>query len=59
MTAQNALFAHDLTGKRVLVLVPHADDEVNAAGAILPAFAAMGADCYICYSTNGDFCFRA
>ncbi len=19
----------------------------------------MGADCYICYSTNGDFCFRA
>lgn len=32
MTAQNALFAHDLTGKRVLVLVPHADDEVNAAG---------------------------
>ena len=32
MTAQNALFTHDLTGKRVLVLVPHADDEVNAAG---------------------------
>lgn len=59
MTAQNALFTHDLTGKRVLVLVPHADDEVNVAGGILPAFAAMGADCYICYSTNGDFCFRA
>ena len=40
--------------RRVLVLVPHQDDELNIAGQILPTFLNAGYECKICFSTNGD-----
>lgn len=39
---------------RLLVLVPHQDDELNIAGQILPFFIEEGYECRICFSTNGD-----
>lgn len=40
--------------RRVLVLVPHQDDELNIAGQILPTLLDAGYECKICFSTNGD-----
>lgn len=39
---------------KLLVLVPHQDDELNIAGQVLPTFLDAGYDCRICFSTNGD-----
>lgn len=39
---------------RLLVLVPHQDDELNIAGQVLPTFLEAGYECKICFSTNGD-----
>lgn len=39
---------------RLLVLVPHQDDELNIAGQVLPSFLDAGYECKICFSTNGD-----
>lgn len=41
-------------GKKVLLLVPHADDEVNSAGSLLIQFARYGVKCKVVYSTRGD-----
>lgn len=41
--------------KRILVLVPHQDDEINIAGQIIPSLIEEGMDCRICFSTNGDY----
>lgn len=40
--------------EKLLVLVPHQDDELNIAGQVLPAFIETGCECKICFSTNGD-----
>ena len=39
---------------RLLILVPHQDDELNIAGQVLPSFLDAGYECKICFSTNGD-----
>ena len=39
---------------KLLVLVPHQDDELNIAGQVLPTFLEAGYECKICFSTNGD-----
>ena len=41
--------------KRVLVLVPHQDDELNLAGGILEQYIQAGSQVFIVYSTNGDY----
>lgn len=39
---------------KLLVLVPHQDDELNIAGQLLPTFIESGWECKVCFSTNGD-----
>lgn len=42
-------------GKRVMVLVPHQDDEINLAGGIMEQYARAGSEVYLVYATNGDY----
>ena len=39
---------------KLLVCVPHPDDELNIIGQILPSVIEAQWECYICFSTNGD-----
>lgn len=41
--------------KKVLILVPHQDDETNICGGILKTLVNSKCDIYTAYSTNGDY----
>lgn len=41
--------------KKVLVIVPHPDDEINIAGGILPILSSYGIETTIVICTNGDY----
>lgn len=43
------------SGKRVMVLVPHQDDELNLAGGLLEQYTAAGSEVMLVYATNGDY----
>lgn len=43
------------SGQRVMVLVPHQDDEINLAGGILEQYTAAGSEVWLVYATNGDY----
>lgn len=43
-----------LAGKKVLVLVPHPDDEVNLAFGVIDAYVRAGSDVTVAIATNGD-----
>ena len=51
----NSLFRADLSFAKVLVLVPHQDDELNVAANMIPYLKGQNAEVYIAYSTNGDW----
>lgn len=40
--------------KKVMVLVPHEDDEINLAGGVIEEYIKYGSEVYVVYSTNGD-----
>ncbi len=40
--------------KKVLVVSPHPDDELNLVGSILPTMMDQKMDVYVVYTTNGD-----
>lgn len=40
---------------RVLLLVPHQDDEIAIAGACIWYLTHQGKEVFVCYSTNGDY----
>lgn len=40
--------------KKVLVISPHPDDEINLVGSILPTMVELKMDVYVVYTTNGD-----
>nr|WP_054674431.1 PIG-L family deacetylase [Veillonella denticariosi] len=42
-------------GRRLLILVPHQDDEINTAGSTIIGAVAEGLDVHIAYMTNGDW----
>jgi len=42
------------SGRTVLALVPHQDDELNILGGVLEQFVDYGSQVYIVYMTNGD-----
>lgn len=54
-TAGNSFFDKSFFGTRVLILAPHADDEINIAGNMILTLAAAKAEVFVAYSTNGDF----
>ncbi len=40
--------------KKVLVFVPHEDDEVNLVGGVIERYVSGGSEAFLCFSTNGD-----
>ena len=40
---------------RVLIIVPHPDDEINVAGQVIVDFLKRKCEVYVLYTTNGDF----
>lgn len=55
----NSFYHQNLQGVKVLVLVPHQDDEINVAGNTIKNFNDLGAEVHVCYSTNGDYVLPA
>lgn len=43
------------SGKHVLVLVPHQDDEINLAGGVMEQYLQSGSRVSLVYATNGDY----
>lgn len=42
-------------GKRVLVVAPHEDDELNIAGGVMEEYLRCGSQVYVLFTTNGDY----
>ena len=42
-------------GKKVMVIIPHQDDELNLMGGVLDELVRYGSDVYPVYTTNGDY----
>lgn len=40
--------------QRVMILVPHEDDEINLAGGVIEEYIKHGSEVYIVFATNGD-----
>lgn len=57
--AHNSFLAQSAAGKKILVIVPHEDDEINVAGSVMYSYVQKGADVYCAFTTNGDFSFSA
>ena len=45
--------------KKVLIFVPHQDDELNVAGDLIYQFKSSGKRVYVAFATNGDYEFQA
>lgn len=43
------------SGKKVMLIVPHEDDDINIAGGILEQYAQYGSEVYVVFTTNGDY----
>ena len=55
----NSFYHQNLNSTKVLVLIPHQDDEINVAGNTIKNFNDLGAEVHVCYSTNGDYIIPA
>lgn len=53
----SSFFHTSYSGKKVLILVPHQDDEINIAGNAIQNFTKAGADVYVMFANSGD-CYR-
>lgn len=42
-------------GQRVLLLVPHQDDDINVLGGVIEEYVKYGSDVRVVFSTNGDY----
>lgn len=42
-------------GKKVMILAPHEDDDINLCGGIISQYTAAGSKVYMVFSTNGDY----
>lgn len=51
---ENSIYSEQFKGKKVMVLVPHEDDDLLIAGQVLPEIYKNGADTRIVFVTNGD-----
>ncbi len=41
--------------RRVMIVVPHQDDEINLAGGVIEEYIRYGSEVYVVYATNGDY----
>ena len=51
----SSFFHESYSGRKVLIFVPHQDDEINTAGNAIQIFTKAGAEVYVTFTTNGDF----
>ncbi len=42
-------------GQKVMLLVPHQDDDINVLGGVIEEYTKYGSEVYIVFSTNGDY----
>lgn len=56
---KNSFLDVSAKGQKVLVIVPHEDDEINVAGSVMYSYVQKGADVYCVFTTNGDYSFWA
>lgn len=56
---ENSIYSEQFNGKKVMVLVPHEDDDLLIAGQVLPEIYKNGADTRVVFVTNGDKFFTA
>ena len=42
-------------GHRVMLFVPHQDDDINVLGGVMEEYVKYGSEVYVVFSTNGDF----
>lgn len=54
-TDVSAAGAEVFGGRKVMVIVPHQDDDINVCGGVLEQFIASGSEVYVVFATNGDF----
>lgn len=47
--------AETFTDKKVMVLVPHQDDELNILGGTIEEYTKYGSEVFVVFSTNGDY----
>ena len=47
-----------LKNKKILVVIPHQDDEIHVAGGVIEKFHNNN-DIYVCFTTNGDYVIPA
>lgn len=59
MNADNSFEKQNTAQKKILVLVPHQDDEINTAADLIIHCAQNGADVFTAYLTNGDWRYPA
>lgn len=59
MQADNSFFHNKFNKLKVLLLVPHEDDEINTAGSFVYTLSRCGADISLIYTTNGDWKYSA
>ncbi len=50
-TGKTSLYAD----KKVMLLVPHQDDDINVLGGVMEEYVKYGSDVYVVFSTNGDY----
>ncbi len=51
----NIFFHTDMKEKKILLIVPHQDDEINILGDLTFTFRKNGADVFVVFVTNGDY----
>lgn len=42
-------------GQRIMLLVPHQDDDINVLGGVVEEYGKYGSEVYVVFSTNGDY----
>lgn len=56
---ENSIYSEQFKGKKIMVLVPHEDDDLLISGQVLPEIYKKGADVRVVFVTNGDKFFTA
>lgn len=54
---ENSIYSEQFKGKKIMVLVPHEDDDLLISGQVLPEIYKKGADVRVVFVTNGDKIF--
>lgn len=58
-SGDNSFLNQSASGQKVLVIVPHEDDEINVAGSLMYHYVQSGAEVFCAFTTNGDYSFDA